>query len=35
MFKQQQTIKREVSLSGIGIHTGQKITMTWKPAPPD
>ncbi|MDW8343918.1 MAG: bifunctional UDP-3-O-[3-hydroxymyristoyl] N-acetylglucosamine deacetylase/3-hydroxyacyl-ACP dehydratase [Verrucomicrobiae bacterium] len=35
MFKQQQTIKREVSFSGIGIHTGQKVTMTWKPAPPD
>lgn len=35
MFKQQQTIKREVSYSGIGIHTGHKVTMTWKPAPPD
>jgi UDP-3-O-[3-hydroxymyristoyl] N-acetylglucosamine deacetylase/3-hydroxyacyl-[acyl-carrier-protein] dehydratase len=33
MFKQQQTIKRSVSLSGIGIHTGQKVNMTWKPAP--
>jgi UDP-3-O-[3-hydroxymyristoyl] N-acetylglucosamine deacetylase/3-hydroxyacyl-[acyl-carrier-protein] dehydratase len=35
MFKQQQTIKRPVSFSGIGIHTGNKVNMTWKPAPVD
>ena len=35
MLKQQQTIKREVSFSGTGIHTGHKVTMTWKPAPVD
>jgi UDP-3-O-[3-hydroxymyristoyl] N-acetylglucosamine deacetylase/3-hydroxyacyl-[acyl-carrier-protein] dehydratase len=35
MFKQQQTIKRSVSFSGIGIHTGNKVGMTWKPAPVD
>ncbi len=35
MLKQQQTIKRPVSFSGIGIHTGSKVTMTWKPAPVD
>jgi UDP-3-O-[3-hydroxymyristoyl] N-acetylglucosamine deacetylase/3-hydroxyacyl-[acyl-carrier-protein] dehydratase len=35
MFKQQQTIKRAVSFSGIGIHTGSKVEMTWKPAPMD
>jgi len=35
MLKQQQTIKRAVSLSGIGIHTGNKVGMTWKPAPVD
>jgi UDP-3-O-[3-hydroxymyristoyl] N-acetylglucosamine deacetylase/3-hydroxyacyl-[acyl-carrier-protein] dehydratase len=33
MLKQQQTIKREVSFSGIGIHTGHTVHMTWKPAP--
>ncbi|MCG3150687.1 MAG: hypothetical protein PCFJNLEI_04178 [Verrucomicrobiae bacterium] len=35
MLKQQQTIKRPVSFSGIGIHTGNKVNMTWKPAPVD
>jgi UDP-3-O-[3-hydroxymyristoyl] N-acetylglucosamine deacetylase / 3-hydroxyacyl-[acyl-carrier-protein] dehydratase len=35
MLKQQQTIKRPVSFSGIGIHTGAKVNMTWKPAPVD
>jgi UDP-3-O-[3-hydroxymyristoyl] N-acetylglucosamine deacetylase/3-hydroxyacyl-[acyl-carrier-protein] dehydratase len=35
MLKQQQTIKRPVSFSGIGIHTGGEVTMTWKPAPID
>jgi UDP-3-O-[3-hydroxymyristoyl] N-acetylglucosamine deacetylase/3-hydroxyacyl-[acyl-carrier-protein] dehydratase len=35
MLKQQQTIKRQVSFSGIGIHTGNQVTMTWKPAPVD
>jgi UDP-3-O-[3-hydroxymyristoyl] N-acetylglucosamine deacetylase/3-hydroxyacyl-[acyl-carrier-protein] dehydratase len=35
MLKQQQTIKHSVSFSGIGIHTGTKVDMTWKPAPVD
>src|SRR5437899_8078340 len=35
MLKQQQTIKRPVTFSGIGIHTGNQVTMTWKPAPLD
>lgn len=35
MLKQQQTIKRPVTFTGIGIHTGNKVTMTWKPAPVD
>lgn len=35
MLKQQQTIKRPASFSGVGIHTGSKVTMTWKPAPVD
>jgi len=28
----QQTIQREVSISGIGIHTGEEATVTFKPA---
>jgi UDP-3-O-[3-hydroxymyristoyl] N-acetylglucosamine deacetylase/3-hydroxyacyl-[acyl-carrier-protein] dehydratase len=35
MLKQQQTIKRPVSFAGVGIHTGNKVSMTWKPAPVD
>ena len=35
MLKQQQTIKHPVTFSGTGIHTGSKVTMTWKPAPLD
>ena len=35
MFKQQQTIKRPVTFAGTGIHTGNKVNMTWKPAPVD
>jgi UDP-3-O-[3-hydroxymyristoyl] N-acetylglucosamine deacetylase/3-hydroxyacyl-[acyl-carrier-protein] dehydratase len=35
MFKQQQTLKRTVSMTGTGVHTGNKVTMTWKPAPVD
>ena len=35
MLKQQQTIKQAVTFAGIGIHTGNKVTMTWKPAPVD
>ncbi len=33
MVEQQCTIKKSVSLSGIGIHTGTECTMTFKPAP--
>ena len=29
----QKTIKKEVSLSGVGLHTGQEVTLTFKPAP--
>ena len=35
MLKQQQTIKHAVSFAGIGIHTGNKVSMTWKPAAVD
>jgi UDP-3-O-[3-hydroxymyristoyl] N-acetylglucosamine deacetylase/3-hydroxyacyl-[acyl-carrier-protein] dehydratase len=30
----QRTIKKEVSRSGIGVHTGNKTSITFKPAPP-
>lgn len=33
MGKNQKTIKNEVTLSGVGLHTGNKVTMTFKPAP--
>ena len=33
MSKKQKTIKKEVSLSGVGIHTGNTVNMTIKPAP--
>ncbi|UUC44640.1 bifunctional UDP-3-O-[3-hydroxymyristoyl] N-acetylglucosamine deacetylase/3-hydroxyacyl-ACP dehydratase [Flavobacterium cerinum] len=29
----QTTIKNEISLKGVGLHTGQEVTMTFKPAP--
>jgi UDP-3-O-[3-hydroxymyristoyl] N-acetylglucosamine deacetylase/3-hydroxyacyl-[acyl-carrier-protein] dehydratase len=35
MFEKQRTIRHEISLSGIGLHTGNTCTMTFKPAPPD
>jgi len=35
MFEKQRTIKRPISMSGIGLHTGNNCTMTFKPAPPD
>ena len=33
MTQNQNTIKSEISLSGVGLHTGNKVTMTFKPAP--
>jgi len=33
MRNQQKTIKNEVTLSGVGLHTGNKVTLTFKPAP--
>jgi len=35
MLQKQRTIKRSISLSGVGLHTGNNCTMTFKPAPPD
>ena len=29
----QKTIAKEVTLSGVGLHTGKSVTMTFKPAP--
>lgn len=31
----QQTIERSCSLTGIGLHSGKKVSMTFYPAPPD
>ncbi|KAB1159353.1 bifunctional UDP-3-O-[3-hydroxymyristoyl] N-acetylglucosamine deacetylase/3-hydroxyacyl-ACP dehydratase [Tenacibaculum aiptasiae] len=33
MSKQQKTIQNEVTLSGVGLHTGNEVTMVFKPAP--
>lgn len=35
MFANQRTIKREISLEGVGLHTGNAAKITFKPAPPD
>ncbi len=29
----QKTIKKEISLSGVGLHTGKQVNLTFKPAP--
>jgi UDP-3-O-[3-hydroxymyristoyl] N-acetylglucosamine deacetylase len=31
----QRTIKRLIKTTGVGLHTGRKVTMTLRPAPPD
>ncbi|MCB0472393.1 MAG: bifunctional UDP-3-O-[3-hydroxymyristoyl] N-acetylglucosamine deacetylase/3-hydroxyacyl-ACP dehydratase [Flavobacteriaceae bacterium] len=33
MSSKQKTIKKEVVLSGVGLHTGREVTLTFKPAP--
>ncbi len=33
MFKNQRTIKKPISMSGIGLHTGVETTLTFRPAP--
>ena len=33
MSKKQKTIKSEISLSGVGLHTGNNVVLTFKPAP--
>lgn len=32
MFKQQRTIKAEATVAGVGLHTGETTTLTFKPA---
>jgi len=33
IVSKQQTIKNEITLNGVGLHTGKEVTMTFKPAP--
>ena len=33
MKEKQQTIKKAVSLTGVGLHTGKQVTITFQPAP--
>ncbi len=33
MNLRQRTIKSEISVNGVGLHTGAKVTLTFKPAP--
>ncbi len=35
MLIHQRTLQNEVSLRGIGLHTGQECTITFRPAPPN
>ncbi|MEZ4795326.1 MAG: bifunctional UDP-3-O-[3-hydroxymyristoyl] N-acetylglucosamine deacetylase/3-hydroxyacyl-ACP dehydratase [Flavobacteriaceae bacterium] len=32
-MQKQRTIKQEISLTGVGLHTGKDVTLTFKPAP--
>ena len=29
----QKTIRKEISLTGVGLHTGKEVKLTFKPAP--
>ncbi|MCX6835741.1 MAG: UDP-3-O-acyl-N-acetylglucosamine deacetylase [candidate division Zixibacteria bacterium] len=35
MYEKQRTVKRPISLTGAGLHTGNSCTMTFKPAEPN
>jgi UDP-3-O-[3-hydroxymyristoyl] N-acetylglucosamine deacetylase / 3-hydroxyacyl-[acyl-carrier-protein] dehydratase len=35
MYTRKRTVAREISLSGVGLHTGEKCTITFKPTGPD
>jgi len=32
-MEKQRTIEKEISLTGVGLHTGKEVTITFKPAP--
>ena len=32
-ISKQRTIQEEVSLKGVGLHTGKEVKLTFKPAP--
>src|SRR5438093_8052717 len=32
---QQQTLRQDVSYSGVGLHSGNRVNMTFLPAPPN
>ena len=33
MKTKQSTIKRAITISGVGLHTGREVNMTFNPAP--
>ena len=33
MSEKQRTIREAVSIAGVGLHTGNEVTLTFKPAP--
>ncbi|MBP6639750.1 MAG: UDP-3-O-acyl-N-acetylglucosamine deacetylase, partial [Bacteroidia bacterium] len=33
MYEKQHTIQQPVSVTGVGLHTGESATMTFNPAP--
>ena len=33
MSQKQKTIKKPITVSGVGLHTGAKVNLTFKPAP--
>jgi len=35
LFREQRTVRKEVSFSGIGLHTGEVVTLRFCPAPAD
>lgn len=34
-MRQQQTLSQEITCSGVGLHSGQPVALTLRPAPPD
>ncbi|MCB9230301.1 MAG: bifunctional UDP-3-O-[3-hydroxymyristoyl] N-acetylglucosamine deacetylase/3-hydroxyacyl-ACP dehydratase [Bacteroidia bacterium] len=33
MYEKQHTIEKEISIAGVGLHTGETVNLTFKPAP--